>query len=467
MIDRDEIDAKAVEFEIHTSNVQRDYVFGWLLFAIYQNSYLSSLLILKGGNCFRKAYFPNTRFSLDLDFSTQQALELERFTSEIDNCCKVAHDASGINFVPERNTFKEAERANLGKNTDRKIYKGKVFFEDFYGEKSTIEISVRMDVTEFDCLYMPVSEVPLIHPYSDADKCQIGLRCVAVEESVASKLKCLLQRRHSHDLYDLVYAAFFNDTIDLDRSEIASIFLKKTIFEGSPGSAREILLGLPMPFFKAAWEKYIVCPVQSRLDFDEAEGVYEKFINSVFDTLSFGDRVSEAFFPADLRNVILEAGSGFRLMRIQYDGIERVVEPYALTYKRTGDGRAREYFYVWDRSGGSSGTPGIRSLVNPKVLNPEVLEEEFEPRFEVELSKAGEESDRGYFSDRYRGASGGIRRVRSARMSTYSGGPRRVIECSYCGKKFKRKTASTTLRPHKDRNGYPCHGRSGYLVGWE
>ncbi|MEM7006686.1 MAG: nucleotidyl transferase AbiEii/AbiGii toxin family protein [Pseudomonadota bacterium] len=454
MIERDEIDAKAEEFEITTSNVQRDYVFGWLLFAIYNNDYLSRLLVLKGGNCFRKAYFPNTRFSSDLDFSTTEALDLSRFSSEIEKCCNLACDVSGIRFVTDRNSFQEAKRANLGKNTDRKIYKGKVFFEDFYGAKSTLEISVRMDVTEFDKLYLPVSSVPIIHPYSDSSRCQVELGCVAVEESIASKMKCLLQRRHSHDLYDLVYAAFFNSQIDLGRAEIARVFLRKTIFERSPGSAKQILLGLPMTFFRSAWNKYIVCPAQSRLDFDKVEGIYAKFIDSIFATTGFSDRVSDAFFPAELRNVFLEAGSRARLLKIEYDGIERVVEPYALSYKRPQDGYPREYFYVWDRSGGSSGRPGIRSLINPKVKNPEVLEEEFDPRFEIELSKAGEVTDKSYFG----GAQTRSSRQQKARRipSRYSGGPKRIVECTYCGKRFKRKTASTALKAHKDRYGNKC-----------
>lgn len=108
MIERDEIDAKASEFEIHTSNVQRDYVFGWLLFAIYNNAYLSNLLILKGGNCFRKAYFPNTRFSSDLDFSTQQSLDVDQVATEIAACCDVAGELSGIRFVVERDKFQRS-----------------------------------------------------------------------------------------------------------------------------------------------------------------------------------------------------------------------------------------------------------------------------------------------------------------------------------------------------------------------
>ena len=51
MITKSEIEAKAEEFGIHISNVERDYVFGWLLCAIYSASPLGKTLILKGGNC--------------------------------------------------------------------------------------------------------------------------------------------------------------------------------------------------------------------------------------------------------------------------------------------------------------------------------------------------------------------------------------------------------------------------------
>jgi predicted nucleotidyltransferase component of viral defense system len=74
VISKDEIEAKSEEFGIHVSNVERDYVFGWLLVGIYSGP-LGERLVLKGGNCFRKAYFPHTRFSNDLDFSVSTAID--------------------------------------------------------------------------------------------------------------------------------------------------------------------------------------------------------------------------------------------------------------------------------------------------------------------------------------------------------------------------------------------------------
>lgn len=72
MIDRDEIDATSKLLGVHTSDVQRDYLYGWLLAGLYgDNPLMWDRLVLKGGNAFRKGYFVSTRFSGDLDFTAQ------------------------------------------------------------------------------------------------------------------------------------------------------------------------------------------------------------------------------------------------------------------------------------------------------------------------------------------------------------------------------------------------------------
>lgn len=92
MIGKDEIQEKGREFGIHVADVQRDYVFGWILSALYSHTALRDVLILKGGNCFRKAYFPNARFSNDLDFSTESMPG--GVTDSSDNGCSHAEVAA-------------------------------------------------------------------------------------------------------------------------------------------------------------------------------------------------------------------------------------------------------------------------------------------------------------------------------------------------------------------------------------
>lgn len=92
LITRDEIEQKGGEFGIHVANVQRDHVFGWFLVAVYTATALRDILILKGGNCFRKAYFPNTRFSADLDFSTESAVDEEFVVAQFNLACQFVQD---------------------------------------------------------------------------------------------------------------------------------------------------------------------------------------------------------------------------------------------------------------------------------------------------------------------------------------------------------------------------------------
>jgi predicted nucleotidyltransferase component of viral defense system len=106
LITRNEIEQKGEEFGIHVANVQRDYVFGWLLAAIFNDTDLKNILIFKGGNWFPKAYFPNTRFSADLDFSTETAVDEALTVSELNKACKFAQQRSGVIFDAERTQIK-------------------------------------------------------------------------------------------------------------------------------------------------------------------------------------------------------------------------------------------------------------------------------------------------------------------------------------------------------------------------
>lgn len=78
MIGPEEIYLAALDLGIDRVNVERDYLFGWLIAGVFGESTFSDQLILKGGNALRKGYLPATRFSHDLDFTTTMALDANR-----------------------------------------------------------------------------------------------------------------------------------------------------------------------------------------------------------------------------------------------------------------------------------------------------------------------------------------------------------------------------------------------------
>lgn len=456
MITKDEIETKAAEFDIHPANVERDYVFGWLLTGIYSVSALKDTLVLKGGNCFRKAYFAMTRFSGDLDFSCQTAIDQGMLLGELNKVCDFVQEQAGIVFDKERNRAEEKQIIDR----DKKVYEARLYFKDFYGNPDTITISVRLDVTQFDRIYLAVQTRNLIHPYSDSGTCKSEIKCVKLEELLATKLKCLLQRRHLADLYDYVHAIFINKELEVNKREIVTTFFRKTIFERNPRVVSGLLIGLPLQAFKDVWTKYLVCPKPSLISFESALTNFAQNVRELFGEVvpQYGRSI---FFPAELRNPIIDAGSSMTLLAVTYDEVRRSVEPYSLSYKRRKDGHGEEYFFCYDRTGGRSSPPGLKTFVSSKIQQIERLEEKFEPRFPVELSKAGEYGEKIHFgsSSSSGRASGTVRHRR-----TLPNGRTYIVQCSYCGKKFRRKSPSTRLNQHKDQYGNKCYGRSGFRV---
>jgi predicted nucleotidyltransferase component of viral defense system len=453
VIGRDEIEAKAVEFGIHAANVQRDYVFGWLIAGLYQRSELRDVLLLKGGNALRKGYFPATRFSDDLDFTTTQGLAGDLLVREFNEICRFAEAGSGVEFDLNRNQLVGEELVDRAK----RVYKLRLYFRDFSGSADHITLRVKVDVTEFDRIYLPPQSRRLIHPYSDAADCNGEIRVVKLEEALADKLKCLIQRRYSYDLFDLVYGVFVNRELEVDRRELVQTFLRKTVFERSPIAARDLLLGVPFDSMRGFWNR-LLCPKVSLLSFDRAVGLFRDGLLSLFAPFSYGAHLAGAYFPAPLRNPVLQAGIDRTILRMTYDGITRLVEPYSLVFKQRQDGVAQEYFYGYDTTGGHSSGPSIKSFTQGGIQHLENTDIPFEPRYTVELAKSGDRETAGYFARPF-GTSRPRRTTHGRTRRTP--GPSYKVECPYCGKTFTRKTPSTRLNKHTDSYGNRCYGRVG------
>jgi len=467
MIDRNEIDRMSEKLQVHTSHVQRDYVHGWLLSLLYSHSPLSNTLTLKGGNALRKCYFEQSRYSRDIDFTTTNRVDEETLGRELNGICTTLTERCGVIFDTSKTRVEKKKVADKDKN----ISEARLYFSDFYGKPSKIILGVRLDVTQFDRLYLPVQERNLIHPYSDLEACSVPIKCVQLEEILASKMRCLLQRKHIADLFDLVYATIIAPEINIDRKALISTFYKITIFQRSPSVVKGLFIDLPFEAISTFWDKYIACPVATFFNFERAKTSFLNLINDLIPEPATHDH-SRIFFPSVLRNPILAAADTMTVLKLTYSNVERLVEPYELAFKIRKDGVAREYFYAYDTTGGRSYGPGIKAFVPDKVQSIENTDQEFVPRMSMEISKAGGAETVSHFKGRSGARSifprSTVKRRRTRSRSSWSGfgyNAQYKIQCPYCSKKFTRKRfGDTKLNPHKDRYGNPCYGRTGYPV---
>jgi predicted nucleotidyltransferase component of viral defense system len=404
MISNQEIETKAAEFQLRPLDIQKDYVYGWLLKGLFLRPALAEQLILKGGNALRKGYLSDTRFSKDLDFSARQALTQHLLETELREVCDFVSDQTGVKFV-DKVSIREKDLAI----PEIEALEARLYFKSFYGEEN-LKLRTQLDITQFDRIYLPVQNRQLLHPYSDADACAATIACHKLEEILASKLTTLLHRRHPADLFDLLYAIVFRDQFGVNRREVVTTFLKKSIFEREPTSARDQLRAVPVTDFRDLW-KSLVAPVASLFNFDFVVANFQGLVDSLFALIvapqlgfapagalapritrssgGFGIPLGTGFrtyFSSDIRNAIIGAGRTRTMVRLSYDGYDRLIEPYKLEYYvRKKDGQGLEYFWGWDTSGGKSGKVGIKQFICDKIQSVRPTSQSFQPRYTVEL----------------------------------------------------------------------------------
>jgi predicted nucleotidyltransferase component of viral defense system len=460
MILKEEIELKSKELNISTANIQRDYLFGWLLFYLFTISNLKNEIFLKGGNALRKGYFINTRFSGDLDFGTPDDIQIDTLKQEINNALNYISEQAGIKFIYDQNKYQEKF---LEYNETRwEVVEVKIYFKDFYGNTDHIVLKISLDITKFDRPYLEIQNKTLLHPYSDADLIRCEIKCSQLEEILATKLKCLLQRERPTDLFDYIYSLCLNKDLQINKSEILSVFLKKTIFHKNPTIAKNILLKLPFEYIKALWIKTIICSKESWIEIEDAISLFVTNIGELFSEYPDESYYDKYFFLPEMRNVIFKGGREQTLLKIKYKGEERLIEPYSLKFQKKKNGEETEYLNAYKISGGKSG-PGIKKFLPYEMEQIENTDTKFSPRYEIELCKAGEypENRLLYDPNNQKIKNKRIFKVKKPRQfKNY--GPRNVYKCSNCGKRFINKSQSGQLRPHKSKTGYLCYGYGIY-----
>jgi predicted nucleotidyltransferase component of viral defense system len=366
-------------------HVEKDYVMGWLLWGISQDPWLHSSLIVKGGSCLRKLYFPDTRFSEDLDFTTEEQVPATEFRERLGGLLERVRDAAGISFERDRTRVDEKP------TPDPEAYAldARVYFRGFAGD-GTLTFRVKFDISPYERIILPVQEHPIIHGFSDAGACAAAVHGYSLEEILAEKLRSWIQRTRARDLFD-VAKIILSGEIPVSKRNILSVFLQKTIFKDIPNVGRaELLSEEKFGAVSGGWLSTIVCPANALIVAANAITTFRQFVNALFqpEVLSeiqlhvmpravFGERI-----PAAIREAIIAAGQARKLLRLRYQNRDRTVEPYSFRYKiRKSDGRGVEYFFGYDQTRGHT----IKCFFVHEIQSVSILPEEFQPRFTVEF----------------------------------------------------------------------------------
>jgi predicted nucleotidyltransferase component of viral defense system len=180
--------------------VDLDYVLGCFLSQWYQDK-KTIRLRFKGGTCLRKCYFPDYRFSEDLDFTAEAHFTQNTLQSLVTRTTQRLQDVFGLDFVVRPPRF-EVVNDEYGSEAFqiRLYYRGPLRWR---GDPRAI----RLDISRGEYLGLPVVWREIIHPYGDFDLLSgITIPCYALEEMLAEKLRALSGQRRfaiARDLFDI------------------------------------------------------------------------------------------------------------------------------------------------------------------------------------------------------------------------------------------------------------------------
>lgn len=178
--------------------LERDYCLSWFLVGLSQSP-LKDILIFKGGTCIKKCYFPDYRFSEDLDFTLAEECTFKNIQKNINIVFKYVYLSSGIKL-----DFHYYDR-----HTHENAY---TFFLGYEGPLPSVSAKeVKVDITIREKIIYPIEEKIILRGYEEYEDLpeDVAIRTYSINEIAVEKVVALLDRARNEprDLYDIWYLA--------------------------------------------------------------------------------------------------------------------------------------------------------------------------------------------------------------------------------------------------------------------
>lgn len=455
------------EFSLRPDIIEKDYVLGWLLAGIFNHPALKMKWIFKGGTCLKKCFFETYRFSEDLDFTVIDSAHIQEefLKNTLAEVAAWVYEQCGIE-IP-KNTIRFEVYENL---RGRHSVEGRIEYRGPMQQRGSLP-RIKLDITDDEALVLEPIVCDVHHPYSDSPSGGLRARCYAYEELFAEKIRALAERERPRDLYDVIHLYRHSD-INPDRSLVVTTLEEKCRFKGINIPTIAFLENKPERVeLESEWANMLAHQLPVLPPFDQ----FWKELPQVFSWL-LGERVKVAAsaYPAQAGEdiswhppswaqswgqkvpveVIRFAAANHLCVDLAYKRSQRLIEPYSL--RRTKDGNLLLHAIRHDSS-------EHRSYRIDQIEGATVTNISFVPKYAIELTLGGPlhvpSTQRTSRLPAY--TTSGRSPSRSTKIHHR---PHYVIECYTCGKRFTHEKYNTKLGKHKNKQGYPCYGRMGYLV---
>lgn len=189
----DEIKILAGKYGVPAGTLEKDFAITIILSIISGFDGINKL-VFKGGTALKKAYFTETRFSEDLDFTCAEDISSGLYDLLIK---EIANKQVNFTEVKEEKTITQSKGFS-------------VKYNDFNGRPN----SVRIDLSIRENVLCGQENLQIIHFYENIEPNVFYIPTMTLKEIVAEKVRAITYAHRSRHLYDMWYLMGKNVVID-------------------------------------------------------------------------------------------------------------------------------------------------------------------------------------------------------------------------------------------------------------
>ncbi len=240
---------------VRDQQIEKDYILSWILLGVSQHRELLKVLVFKGGTVLKKVYFPDYRFSEDLDFTL--------VNNEITNKEIFQWFSEAFEFILEEANI-PLEIIDDNQHEDGGIN----FYISYIGPLGGLGAhkKVKVDISRDELLQFEPVLKDVILSYSDLKVHQ--LLCYSLEEVLVEKMRSIMQRMQSRDFFDIWYLL---EVHQMDVGFYINEFKAKCKSKGIDPTQFHTKLEQRKAQYKGRWQKSMASQIKNLPDFDMVE----------------------------------------------------------------------------------------------------------------------------------------------------------------------------------------------------
>jgi len=208
VISRQELQKLANSEKVGLGVLEKDYVLTHVLNHISLIDDMAGLFVFKGGTALRKIYFPDWRYSEDLDFTVKRDMTEKELHGCLADLYALMQRTTGIKLLTltlhKPNGYARLRIQFIGPLA----YPGRIFMDLSFDEPVCLE---------------PVKRRLIAHPFNIDEQ---SILVYPLEELLAEKIRSLRERGKSRDYYD-VWRIIKEHTADIDSGLLTEVLSKK------------------------------------------------------------------------------------------------------------------------------------------------------------------------------------------------------------------------------------------------